>query len=81
MWILISIYQMLFIAWADDRDPISMQLTVCFDVLILGGQRKTLHKPSGSGASWRLALLQARCTLFQPFTFNLLLLLNPKTLT
>lgn len=63
MWILIFIYQMLFIAWADDRDPISMLLTVSFDVLILGGQRKTRHEPSGSGASWRLALLQALCRL------------------
>lgn len=62
MWILISIYQMLFIAWADDRDPISMLLTVSFDVLILGGQRKTLHEP-GSGANWRLALLWALCRL------------------
>lgn len=49
----------------DDRDPVSVLLTVSFDVLILGGRRETLHKPLGSGASWHFsALLQALCTLF-----------------
>lgn len=78
MWILISIYQMLFIAWADDRDPVSRLLTVSFDVLILGGQRKTLHKPAGSGASQHLVRLLALCMLSRPPPFNLFLPLNPK---